>query len=63
MKDSRGNFEKLITFTLLDYRYQLMGRSYIVDGRSRTQAYSISLYYTWGIGLQLTHCSEMLSQL
>ena len=51
MKDSRGNFEKLITFTLLDYRYQLMGRPYIVDGKSRTQACSISLYYTWGIGL------------
>ena len=33
-KDCRDNFERLTTFTLLDYGYKLVNRLYIADSRS-----------------------------
>ena len=34
LNDGGGNFERFITFTLLDYEHQFIGRMYIVDSRS-----------------------------
>ena len=34
LKDGRGNLERLMTFTLLDYEHLFIGRLYIVDSRS-----------------------------
>ena len=34
IEDCRDNFERLTTFTLLDYGYELVKRLYIVDSRS-----------------------------
>ena len=36
-KGSRGDLERLITFTLLDYEHQFIGSLHIVDSRSWTQ--------------------------
>ena len=48
-KDYRDNFERLTTFTLLDYEYKLVNRLYIADSRSSTQALDISLSYIMNI--------------
>ena len=43
LRDNRGNFDKLIAFTLLDCRYQFMGRLYIVNSNHGLK-YLVSRY-------------------
>ena len=36
LKDDRGYLNRLITFTLLDYRHQFIEKMYIIDNKSQS---------------------------
>ncbi|RVX04533.1 hypothetical protein CK203_023462 [Vitis vinifera] len=50
--DSRDNLERLMTFTLLDYGHQFIGRLNAMESKSQTQPHSV-LLFTYDIGVQL----------
>ena len=46
LKDCKGDLKRMITFILLDYGHQFIGRLNIIDGKSRTQVLGVSLLFT-----------------
>ena len=63
LKDNRGSLERLIVFSLFDYKHKFMVRLNIIDSKLQTQVVYVSLLFAYGTRMQLTPYSLMLNQL